>query len=548
MPLTHQVHLRSRLGRNLPSVVVFIFVAAMLSVVPILAGRWARRYPSSSSSTSSFSSHIHADRRSTSKGWGFLPTLRGGREKTFEAQQRRPHRDGGGQATTTYRTVQVQLVHRHGDRTPITPLRNESYWASTLVPPDMADKISRGTTVVRTHDDHDDGGRKTAQPHAASGRGPFGKLTRMGLLQMIEVGSRLRDELEGPQTVWAASSTLFSPLTSGDGAPNVEGRQQRHQLHPQHVKVYSTDFERTIQSAQAVLVGFFPDGPPVSSSTATATIPIECRHTTSWMIPDPQPRRTKEQEGLEWELARRPHVLEREAEMRPLAVRCSRALSPLLGPGAFDISFGVGEEEDDEEETNDGGGGGGGEDAGAPPHHSQRERVLPWSQLAEITKCLSVRGLLPDSILDEDREALSAHSAWRWFESLRHPRLAYLSMHVFTGAIVRTMRNHPEEPPVIIYSCHDSSLIGLLCAFHLEQPSVWPEYGSVLKIELLERQSTHTEGGDPAAEKDYAVRFSLNGEALRSQWHGDLRDEISLDKLAYYVSTEGADEGRVSHS
>ncbi len=377
------------------------------------------------------------------------------------------------------------------------------------------DKISRGTALLRPTGD----GTAPVKAHAASGRGPFGKLTQMGLLQMIEVGGRLREELEGPQTKWAAGSTVFLQ-SGGAGSPRpADGGGVR--LRPFDIRVYSTDFDRTIQSVQGVLVGFFPEGPP-------STIDIDCRHTTSWMIPDPQPRRTREQEELERALANRPHILEREEEMRPLAVRCSQALAPLLGHGAFDVSFGVGEEDNDKK---------------SQQRPQEGPRVLPWAQLAEITKCLQVWGLLPDSIREEDQEALSAYTAWKWFESLRHPRLAYLSMHIFTGTIVRTMQKHREEPAVIIYSCHDSSLIGLLCAFHLEQPSAWPEYGSVLKIELLERlvpQNKDSDHDDPIYEKDYVVRFSLNGEALRSQWHGDLRDEIALDKLAHFVTTEGA--------
>jgi len=130
-------------------------------------------------------------------------------------------------------------------------------------------------------------------------------------------------------------------------------------------------------------------------------------------------------------------------------------------------------------------------------------------------------------------------------------------MHIFTNKIVEsfqdaTVPSH-DKPKVILYSCHDSSLIGLLCAFHLEQPTEWPEYGSVLKIELLEKRLAAAPArveepeSDPemqtatdSSQVEYVVRFSLNGEHLRSMWHGTLRDEIDLDKLHEYVSTVGA--------
>jgi Histidine phosphatase superfamily (branch 2) len=351
----------------------------------------------------------------------------------------------------------------------------------------MLEKVAQGTNVLH----HET--TATTQKHIAQGRGPFGKLTQMGLLQMIDVGNRLKEELE--------QATTWSPNA------NFAHRPFR-QLSPSDIKIYSTDFARTIQSVQGVLVGFFPDGP-------SEPIDIDCRHTTSWMIPDPQPRRTKEQEALEVELATRPHILERETEMKPLAIRCTQSLLPLLGDDAFAVSYGVGEDNDTD---------------------STAVRTLSWAQLSEITKCLQVRNLLPESITIEDQEATSAYCAWKWFESLRHPRLAYLSMHHFTHTIVHGMKEYEKEPPLIIFSCHDSSLIGLLCAFHLEQPSVWPEYGSVLKIELLEKINSEKE--EEVA--DLVVRFYLNGELLRSMWHGRSRNEISLKKLANYISTVGA--------
>lgn len=272
-------------------------------------------------------------------------------------------------------------------------------------------------------------------------------------------------------------------------------------LTTRDVRVVCTDFPRTIQSVQGVLVGLFPDG-------LKETVEIDCSH-TSWMIPDPQPRRSSEQEELEVQLASRPHMLEREEEMRPLAVRCTEGLKDILAPGAFGVSFGV-------DETGEG-----------------SKKVLPWANLAEITCCLKVRDMLPESITAEDQESLASHLAWRWFESLRHPRLSYLAMHKFAHAITHTLKHHDEEPPLTIYSAHDSTLIGLISVFRLEQPKSWPEYGSFLKIELLEKSNCDNE-------VEQVVRFFLNGELLRSQWHGDLKEEISLQKLAHFVSIEGA--------
>ena len=150
----------------------------------------------------------------------------------------------------------------------------------------------------------------------------------------------------------------------------------------------STDFPRTIQSVQGLLVGLLPDG------TDQDPVEIDVRHTDR-MIPDPQPRGTAEQVELEKILARRPHLASREVEMKELADRATEALRDMLGEGYGDIVFGVGEE---------GGGSGSG---------SSSSRPLSWSQLAEITTCLRTRGLLPGALTEADHEArTSAIPAW----------------------------------------------------------------------------------------------------------------------------------------
>ena len=385
-------------------------------------------------------------------------------------------------STTTpneeFRTVQVQVIHRHGDRTPITAMKDEAYWASKLVPPEWQEKIAEGTHILRNPGQ--------ANTHFAKGRGPFGKLTQLGLFQMIGVGETLRDDL------------------------HRDLHEDYRPLQPEHIRVVSTDFPRTIQSVRGVLVGLFPDGPGKS-------IQIDCRH-TDWLIPDPQPRRSQEQTDLEAALSSRPHILQRDEELKPLAIKCTDALRDLLANDAFEVSYGIGEEKDSSSGT-------------------VNTKPLAWAQLAEITKCLKVHNRLPTGeISDADIETLSGHTAWRWFENLRNPRLTFLAMNKFALTILNSMHSAGDKgtPPVTIYSAHDSSLIGLLSAFRLEQPVEWPEYASYLKIELLETTSTDSR------KPEYVVRFSLNGKLLRSNWHGKLRDVIPLNVLAHYVKTEGA--------
>jgi Histidine phosphatase superfamily (branch 2) len=408
------------------------------------------------------------------------------------------------------RVIQVQIVHRHGDRTPITPLRNESYWASELVQEALLQKVASTTKILRD--------AEAPNNHLAGGRGPFGKLTQLGLLQMVQLGGVLREQL--------SATTDDDHHIDEDG--NLHYNRGRlfgpcNPLQTSKIKVFSTDFPRTIQSVQGTLVGLFPDPHDV-----VEPIHVDVRH-TSILIPDPQPRRTQEQHELEISLARRPQMQAREKDLKALAIETTQALKHLLSDDAFSVSFGVGEESNHD------------------PDDAQ-PKPLSWAQLSEITKCLQVRNMLPTSITDEVQHMISQHTAWRWFENLRHPRLAYLAMNSLVTRIVEAMQhrvlqrdNDHMEAPLYLYSAHDSTLIGLLCAFSLEQPAQWPEYGSYLKLELIEAKPLN----DPPTQMNicHFVRFSLNGEVLRCKWEES--DDaplgmIRLDRLAEFVATNGA--------
>mmetsp|Transcript_25065 Transcript_25065/g.54654 ORF Transcript_25065/g.54654 Transcript_25065/m.54654 type:complete len:483 (+) Transcript_25065:133-1581(+) len=422
--------------------------------------------------------------------------------------------------------LQVQVVHRHGDRTPITPMKNETYWKGILPPQHVLDGISKGTRLVG------DGNSAHGSTHAAAGRGPFGQLSQLGLLQMVGLGSKLRKELHFDDDEDADNDANNLHHEDEHGHQHINKGKLFHAkapIHPQRIKVTSTNFPRTVQSVQGLLVGLFPDG------TDDHHIEIDVTKTNK-MIPDPQPRRTAEQMELERKLAARPHLAEREEEMRDLRTKASDALRDALGEGYDKVNYGVGEEENDDGTNNE-----------------YRAKPLSWSQLAEITTCLRARNLLPESITEADQEAISAHAAWRWFENLRHPRLARLAMHDMTMNIVDGLHKskscartgtEEDEPLLHIYSAHDSTLIGLLCAFHLQQPSQWPEYASFIKVELIEVEDVGS--SSQVSEKDYYVRFSLNGEVLRSSWsmdeNGELHDLLSLDRLTEMVNKEHHDD------
>jgi len=376
------------------------------------------------------------------------------------------------------------------------------YWQSTLPSPTLLTKIAEGTTVIR----HEN---VNGVQHAASGRGPFGKLTVLGLMQMVEVGSRLRNELHLDDDADDEQHHL-----DDDGHIHIQrGRlfSNKNPIHPNKIKVKSTDFPRTLQSVQSLLIGLFPDGLPEGTS-----IDIDARH-TNVMIPDPQPRNSKEQIEMEIMLTKRKHIQERELELKGLARKVTQELKSFISDDVNSAAFGIGEDCGDKDD---------------------QKLSLTWSQLSEIMTCLKVRDMLPDTISIEEFETATSHSAWKWFENLRNATLAKLAMNQFMTFILDTLHyghnrskgiqvnnndnGEDDETMLHIYSCHDSSLIGLLCAFRLQQPAEWPEYGSFLKIELFESELVTPEEEDnhtnAIGEKEYYVRFSLNGSILKCQW------------------------------
>jgi len=410
------------------------------------------------------------------------------------------------------RVVQVQVIHRHGDRTPITPLRDEDYWKGLLPESNLLAELNQRTKIVRVSSGGDEGEKKTKKKqHAAGGGDVFGRLTNDGLQQMMKLGKKLRKEMMEIMKIQEKSPSSLMVLDKN--APES------------WIRVASTDFSRTIESVQGVLHGLlgFDDD---NDDNAEIVVVVNATQ-TSKMIPDPQPRRYPGQTELERELQSLPAFIAREEKMRPLAVRVTDSLasSGLLGDEAFAVSFGVGEDEPQDDEQ---------------PHATQKERSpLPWNQLAEITRCLLVRNMLPKSISKSDQERLEEHNAWRWFELLNHRELTRMAIKSMAKKMVRNAEqavtfhvashkedmpsNQPPPPLLHIFSGHDATLISLMCAFQLERPKVWPDYGSYLKMDLL-RNDDLVESGNSDG---FFVRFSLNGEPLKSRFGGENDEKTS---------------------
>jgi len=127
--------------------------------------------------------------------------------------------------------IKVQIIHHHDDRTPITPLIDKAFWASTLVKEATLARFSSKTHLVQD-----------AQPntHYGGGRGPVGKLTEIGLQQLVEVDQRLRSELVTDQL----DQEIVHDNTGHRHYPHVW--HPRRPFTPSDIRVSSTDFSPTI--------------------------------------------------------------------------------------------------------------------------------------------------------------------------------------------------------------------------------------------------------------------------------------------------------------
>jgi acid phosphatase len=272
----------------------------------------------------------------------------------------------------------------------------------------------------------------------------FGMLTTLGVEQMRTAGAKLAASLEA----------TWPELTDSE------------------VTVWSTAYARTILSTQALLSTMFP------ADRRTAPLTIDTRDSRQ-MVPDPLPRRTLRQEQLEAELSSAPAFVAAEAAMASLAQRVTHWLreSGALRSDADSVRFGVGD---------------GNAVAGG---------TLPWSKLAEVTKCLAAHGKLPANVTEADVSAIQNYTARRWYALMGDARLAKEAMGPFASSLLHFFVARPKRMRVI--SAHDSTLIGVMCAYGLAPPESWPPYASVLRIELLQ---------DAALEE--SVRFVLNGKAV----------------------------------
>jgi hypothetical protein len=153
----------------------------------------------------------------------------------------------------------VQLIHRHGDRSPITKLgpSERSLWLAQLPRAEAVRAVQRGTAVVLDRPEYVD-------QHPGGGDCVFGQLTTRGMQQMQQAGEECR------RSLLAAGGAPAIALEQGDVGK---------------IAVTCTEFNRTLRSVQALLQGLVLGHLPQQTTAVTVGT-----RGTDLLLPDPEPR------------------------------------------------------------------------------------------------------------------------------------------------------------------------------------------------------------------------------------------------------------------
>ncbi|KAK7939252.1 hypothetical protein WMY93_002578 [Mugilogobius chulae] len=174
-------------------------------------------------------------------------------KKTEESDPRRTHSPPDGEPTSPYELQLVQVLFRHGARTPLKSIPNimEAQWVPTLLEPPPHTQISYVVTNL-------EGGPRPSAPmeenyrkNVLSGGSFPGQLTTLGMQQLYELGKRLRK-------TYIEDSLFLSPAFS-----------------PAEVYVRSTNIWRTIESAKCLVAGLFEQKQKEIVSIVTAEAEAE---------------------------------------------------------------------------------------------------------------------------------------------------------------------------------------------------------------------------------------------------------------------------------
>jgi indoleamine 2,3-dioxygenase len=332
-----------------------------------------------------------------------------------------------------FKVKEIHYILRHGDRTPITPIGKEEFWQAQVATKESTD-LGYQVVVERG---------QVKDSHVMAGVGPYGKLSKLGITEVEQRGRQLRCSIE------EAGGVLLE----------------------RNVSVRSTNFDRTVNSAQGFLKGL---------GVSQKNVRIDARRWKSF-IPDSD---MDQFHGLVKKYKARLEPYSKASGGKELRARVARKLNEA---GLF--PFG---------------------DAG--PDGKDEPGGLSVDRLCEILCCLKAYNLMPATLTQEEIDAVtSIKNKWAFaFSGIGE--FLEASMAPFLYAIVNSMRKlvwERKRAGIIkesglklnVYSAHDSCIYSTISAFLLRPlglspeedgamewtTRMWPTYADSLRIDILER-------------------------------------------------------------
>lgn len=364
------------------------------------------------------------------------------------------------QRPSDHELIGLSIVHRHGDRTPISTLSNKEYWRSTLPQTGATSPLRRDGSPF---DDVDVEGQVVLNNEGGHHDELYGQLTAKGCDQLQALGSLLRGRL------------IESSEYTGNPDFLPESLPAQLSSAPCVAEVYSTRYPRTIQSVQWLLCGLWPEDARDGGSSSRISISTGLH---PLMVPD-HPDRPAEQIILEEEVHATEEwtggLLEAHALHASLmrSFRSSGLLSELPG-----------------------------ED-------------LDWDHIRECLQCCTEHGIELPGIKEGEVDAAYAFNMRQWLTRYGYPGLGRYAI----GGLIERLLAHSlgdnerqSQSRLRVYSAHDSTLVALLANLAIASPGEewpqfaleWPPYATVLEVETWRCTRAGTTG----------VRFLLNGAVL----------------------------------
>jgi len=402
----------------------------------------------------------------------------------------------------------VWVFTRHGDRTPNRPLcaphmidDEASFWRTKLPTPDPVTAFSHLCQ------------RYPPNVHPSNGdfldvvRRPFGFLTKKGVEQLKSNGKRFFTRYD----------------FYGHHCPSTGHADGDSFLHSWDVKAYSTNYLRTVLSAQCFLDGllgtncYTPDrgDSKIENDEDSRLIPTN----KDQLLPNTQPDqntvpveiRNREDDRLN-AFDRNPELMKKlisdvvasdefcayDATAAPLAARLANYLPGLTGRRS----------------------------AGGPSG-------INWIDASDHFVCRSAHGVKfldftkfeHDNRKEETMKAFAhqvlTHLTWRFRKWYQNPPLLAAIAAPPLREVVSQMEATPsmginERHPFVLYSCHDVTLLSLLYGIGVDFLAdeykadwrFWPSYASTLVFELVRVKKV-------AGPDSHVVRILLNGKPLR---------------------------------